>query len=124
MRDLPFVTVFWMDAWKDEENFATAHAIAQNHRPMDVETRGWLIVDDEVGVSVAAERSMQDGHTVYRDRSFIPRVNVKSVAAHRIAPPRKKPKAQRTSPDPAASPAPTRELEPSRSPAKPSTEPT
>lgn len=74
-----FVMVLWDDAWQDQENFATAHGIQSTHEPMPVETVGWLIQDDEVGVSLANERSTQDGHDVFRGRTFIPRAMVRSV---------------------------------------------
>ena len=75
-----YVEVKWLDAWADTENFATAHGIALTHKPMLVRTRGWLIVDDEVGVSVAAEDSLDDGgDIVYRGRTFIPRLMIQSV---------------------------------------------
>ncbi len=84
-----FVQVTWIDAWEDESNFATAHAIAQTHEPMTVRTRGWLLVDDDTGISLAGEDSAQDGHDVFRRRCFIPRVNVKLVEELKFSKPRK-----------------------------------
>jgi hypothetical protein len=74
-----FVEVFWIDAWQDQENFTTLHGVKSTHEPMLVKTRGWLLVDDDMGISLANEDSQQDGHAVYRGRSFIPRVNVREV---------------------------------------------
>lgn len=68
--------VKWDDAWQDQENFATIHGIKQTHEPMLVETMGVLLVDDETGISIANERSTQDGKDVYRGRSFIPRAMI------------------------------------------------
>lgn len=76
---IPFVIVEWDDAWQDQENFATATAVKGSHAPMPIETHGWLLVDDEVGVSIANERSYQDGQPVYRGRTFILRSMVKEV---------------------------------------------
>jgi hypothetical protein len=87
------VIVSWDDAWQDQENFATAHGIAATHEPMPVETIGWLIQDDHVGVSVANEQSTQDGHDVFRGRTFVPRAMIKSVSPFNLTKPRtRKPK--------------------------------
>ena len=91
MDKRPFVMVKWLDAWQDQENFATAHGIASTHEPMPVETMGWLIQDDDVGVSVAKERSTQDGHDVFRGRTFVPRGMIKSVTPFNLSKPRRKP---------------------------------
>ena len=78
-KHLELVLVIWQDAWQDQENFATAHGVQQTHHPMTVQTLGWLLVDDEVGLSVANERSSENGQDVYRGRTFILRQNVVSV---------------------------------------------
>lgn len=85
-----FVFVYWDDAWQDQENFATAHGIATTHEPMPIETAGWLIQDDEIGVSVVNERSTQDGHDVFRGRTFVPRAMIKEVVPVKITRPRLK----------------------------------
>lgn len=83
------VIVKWLDAWQDQENFTTAHGIKATHEPMPVETMGRLIQEDEVGISVANERSTQDGHDVFRGRTFIPRAMVQSVETFNLVRPRK-----------------------------------
>src|SRR5688572_16790655 len=83
---MQFVEVIWDDAWMDDDNFSTAHGLALTHKPMVVKTRGWLIVDDEAGVSVANEESRtEDDGTVFRGRTFIPRAMIKSVTPYRLA---------------------------------------
>lgn len=84
---MQFVEVTWDDAWADDDNFSTAHGLTLTHKPMIVKTRGWLIIDDSVGVSVANERSqdVDDGAEVFRGRTFIPRPMVKSVTPYRLA---------------------------------------
>ena len=85
-----FVEVTWSDAWADDDNFATAHGLALTHKPMEVKTRGWLILDNEIGVSVANEESRtEDDAAVFRGRTFIPRAMVKSVVPYRLAAVRK-----------------------------------
>ena len=83
------VIVSWLDAWQDQENFATAHGIAATHEPMPVETIGWLIQDDSMGVSIVNEQSTQDGHDVFRGRTFVPRAMIQSVTQFNLTKPRK-----------------------------------
>jgi hypothetical protein len=85
MSELVLVRVTWNDAWQDQENFTTQHGVAQTHHPLPVETIGWLLVDDEVGISVANEKSTDSGQTTFRGRTFIPRAMVASVEPFRPA---------------------------------------
>lgn len=87
---MQLVLIVWDDAWADQENFSTAHGIASTHGPMPVETLGWVIQDDAVGISVVNERSTQDGHAVFRGRTFVPRAMIKSVTPFNLTKPRKK----------------------------------
>lgn len=83
---MQFVEVVWLDAWVDDDNFATAHGLALTHKPMVVKTRGWLILDDSIGVSVANEESTtEDDGKVFRGRTFIPRAMIQSVTPYRLA---------------------------------------
>lgn len=84
------VIVQWDDAWQDQENFATAHGIIATHAPLPVETIGWLIQDDDVGISIANEQSTDDGQPVFRGRTFVPRAMVRSVTPYNLAKPRAK----------------------------------
>lgn len=88
MRQL--VIVRWNDAWQDQENFSTAHGIASTHSPMPISTLGWVIQDDEEGISIVNEQSTQDGHDVFRGRTFIPRAMIKSVTPYNLTKPRTK----------------------------------
>ena len=86
----PYIEARWLDAWSDTANFATAHGIALTHKPMLVRTRGWLIVDDEEGISMAAEDSLDDGgEMVFRGRTFIPRAMIQSVTVMKFTRPKK-----------------------------------
>ena len=73
------VLVSWDDAWGDTDGFATLHGIQQTHHPMLVQTLGWLLQDDEMGISLANEQSTADGQPTYRGRTFIPRAMIKDV---------------------------------------------
>lgn len=84
--------VTWDDAWQDQENFATAHGIKSTHSPMLVKTKGDIVQDDELGISLVCESSEQDGQPVYRGRTFIPRAMIRSVDTYILT----KPKAKRS----------------------------
>ncbi len=84
------VLVTWHDAWQDTDNFASAHGIASTHQPLVVNTLGWIIADDEVGISVVNEHSHEDGTERFRGRTFIPRPMVQKVTEFALSKPRKK----------------------------------
>lgn len=86
---LELVLVRWLDAWQDTDNFSTAHGIQQTHAPLVVETLGWIIQDDEQGISIVNEKSKQDGSDTYRGRTFIPRAMVQNVTPYKLVKPRK-----------------------------------
>ena len=77
---LPLVIVVWDDAWTDEQS-VTIEDVRASHKPVVVTTIGWLLLDDEVGVSIANEFY---GGT-YRGRTFILRSMVKSVTPFKLA---------------------------------------
>lgn len=72
-----FVAVTWLDAWGDTAGDATPENVHEKHRPAIMQTVGWLLRDDEVGVSIFCERDTEDGS--YRGRTFIPRGMIKTV---------------------------------------------
>lgn len=87
---LPLVIVQWDDAWTNEMG-VTVEDVRSSHKPMPVQTIGWLLLDDEVGVSLANEH-FDDGS--YRGRTFILRSMVRAMTHHTLVKPRqKKPKA-------------------------------
>lgn len=79
-----FVTVEWDDAWADGVDDTTVDKVHDKHHPIVLETRGWLLADDETGVSLFSERVKDQSS--YRGRTFIPRGMVVSVSDF---PPRK-----------------------------------
>lgn len=107
------VLVLWDDAWQDQENFSSAHGIISTHHPMAVQTLGWLIQDDEVGVSVVNEKSIEDGTEVYRGRTFVPRAMIKSVTPFKLTKvPKKKSRVEDPPPNPSRSGPPDHKGEP------------
>lgn len=78
-QHVPLVECVWNDAWQDDDNFTSIHGAQLTHKAMIVQTIGWLIIDNEVGVRIANERSSDEGGDVYRGITFVPRAMVKSV---------------------------------------------
>lgn len=76
--------VIWDDAWADQDNFATAHGISVTHAPLRVKTLGWIILDDEVGISIANEHGSTDGQDVFRGRTFIPRAMIRDIILYNL----------------------------------------
>lgn len=85
---MEFVEVEWLDAWQDAENFQSAHGITLTHKPLVVKTLGWLMVRDEIGVSIANERTHEAETETFRGRTFIPHGMVQSVTPYRLVRPR------------------------------------
>lgn len=77
MSEPRFVTVVWSDAYADGVEDVTIEHAKEKHRPIVMETRGYMLVDDEVGVSLFHERCREDN--TFRGRTFILRQNVISV---------------------------------------------
>ena len=88
--DKQLVLVFWLDAWADDDNFATTHGITATHAPLPVQTLGWLVHEDELGVSIANEHSTADGSDTWRGRTFIPKAMIKDVIPYNLTKPRTK----------------------------------
>lgn len=74
---LPFVVVVWDDAHSTAAEPYTVDDIP--HRPLKMETRGWLLRDDAEGVSLAPEKYTSDDVTYYRGHTFIPRGMVRTT---------------------------------------------
>ena len=81
----PFVEVVWNDAWVRADEPVTLADVAASHKPMVIHTLGYLLREDEVGVSLANEFYDEDG--TFRGRTFIYRPMLISVKPYR--PPRK-----------------------------------
>ena len=83
---LPLVIVTWHDAWTNELG-VTVEDVRASHKPMVVRTIGWLLLDDEVGVSLANEHFDDES---YRGRTFILRSMVVDVQPFTLTKPRKR----------------------------------
>lgn len=78
-KDPTLVLVVWEDAHADASEALSLEDMAVKHRAAVFQTVGWLIIEDEKGVSVANERCLDAGDEVYRGRTFIPKSLIRSV---------------------------------------------
>lgn len=82
------VRLIWLDAWVDGNEPINLDEAHTKHRPLQITTLGWLIYEDDTGVSVANEHYVDDnGWDVYRGRTFVPRGMV--VSCEPLKKPRK-----------------------------------
>lgn len=84
--DLPLVIVEWNDAWGKAEESVTLADVAATHHPTVIYTLGWVLFEDDKGISLANEHYLD----IYRGRSFIPRELIRSVTPFTLTKPRKK----------------------------------
>jgi hypothetical protein len=73
----PIVIIVWDDAHGTATKDVTENELP--HKPVTMTTLGWLLREDEAGVSVACERYSEDLVDYYRGHTFIPHAMVKSV---------------------------------------------
>ena len=77
-------TVWWNDAHFDGGAFEL-DTLERSHRPIAIGKTGWIIIDDELGVTVAAEwlpkDGANDGQNAYEFRmtAFVPRAMIARV---------------------------------------------
>jgi hypothetical protein len=89
MKDKPLVIVRWNDA---HGSAATSYS-EQNmpHEPKRMATVGWLLKDDDAGVTIMGERCEdRDDETPWRGNTFVPRGMVVEVIP--VSPVRKRKK--------------------------------
>jgi hypothetical protein len=90
VHDKPFVLVQWEDPNSSSVEVITDENIADFHAPEVMETAGWLLRDDEKGVSVANEIYYEKGKPRWRGHTFIVRALIRKVTQVSLAKARKK----------------------------------
>ena len=70
LNERPLVRVEWLDAHESTLQHTDSDI---PHAPLRIETVGWLLRDDDLGVSLAGERIPGENPVNYRAVSFIPR---------------------------------------------------
>ena len=66
-------TVWWNDAQGSATTVISKSSIDEKHKPIVMETMGWVLRDDEQGISICNERYTEEGELSYRGHTFIPR---------------------------------------------------
>ncbi len=85
-----FMECVWKDAWADAVEGTSIKDAADKHKPTVMATRGWLVYEDEEGISLFNERCLDTGEEYYRGRSYILKVNIQSLTALKVLKPRKR----------------------------------
>lgn len=88
----PIVVVRWNDAQSSATKVYTENETAY-HAPIVMETLGWLLKDDDAGVSIVTEVFSEEGLN-YRGHTFVPRGMVIEVIHLPIKPVRSRKRAQ------------------------------
>lgn len=99
-----FVICIWDDAWAESTDAVFQNDAHEKHMPTVMDTRGWLVYEDEKGVSIFNERCLDKGENYYRSRTFIPRTLIRSITEVKLTPPRRKRAPAREEPSPTSNP--------------------
>lgn len=83
MANPALVVVEWNDAWVEGNEPVLLNEVGHAHKPHVIITIGWLLMDDETGISLANEHYKDDN--TYRGRTFIPRGMVGKVTTYKLA---------------------------------------
>jgi hypothetical protein len=70
----------WDDAWTNE-NAVSLQDVGHTHKPEVITTLGWLLKQDDTGVSLANEFYAE----TYRGRTFIPAPMIKSILPFKLS---------------------------------------
>lgn len=87
IMELPFVCVEWEDPWADPTEVISAADAHVKHKPAIYETYGFLLYENDKGVSLTNEECMDDQD--FRGRNFIHRSLIRSVTRYNLSRPRK-----------------------------------
>lgn len=88
--------VVWNDAHGNAHREVTEEELP--HRPIVMTTVGWLLRQDETGVSIANEQALDVDSSCYRGHTFIPAGMIQSVTVVKESKPRsKRPTSQQAS---------------------------
>lgn len=95
MKPLKLVVVEWLDAWVRADEPVTLADVGASHHPEPVTTIGWVLLQDDTGISLANE--VYDGH--YRGRTFVPAGMIESITPYKLTKARQ-PKTKPAAPSP------------------------
>lgn len=98
--DPSYCVVIWDDAWSDAVAAVSPKDAPELHKAARYETRGWVLVNDERGISIFPERCIDDGDVSYRGRTFIPKQLIVAVTEVNLTS-KRKPRNEKVHPVPA-----------------------
>ena len=87
---IPFVQVVWEDAWGTPVEDLSIKEVPDKHVACVKTTRGWLLLENEKGLSLSSERYCEEGEDRYVGRSFIPTKMIVSITPLRVSEQKKK----------------------------------
>lgn len=87
MRNSHIVIVVWDDAHGSAHREVTEDDMP--HRPLVMQTIGWLLRQDELGISIANEYCSDAESACYRGHTFVPIGLIRSVTPFTLSTPRK-----------------------------------
>ena len=82
-----FSELTWIDAWCDGVDDTTPEDVHMKHKPLLMITRGWVLKNDEIGVSMFYERCLDPPS--FRGRTFVPAAMVRSLEPYPKPKPRR-----------------------------------
>ena len=85
MTEPKLMVLTWNDAWCEAGTEVSLKDVHETHKPVIIETVGWILLSDEEGVSIANEKT---GPDTYRGRTFVLASMVISIKPYRV--PRKR----------------------------------
>lgn len=88
VQKLPLAVVEWLDAWVDGNDPVNLADAAATHKPKVVVTIGWVLLQNNHGISIANEHYGDED--TYRGRTFIPAAMIKSITIMNLSKPRTK----------------------------------
>jgi hypothetical protein len=92
--------------WDDAHGSATKDVTEKElpHGPVTMTTMGWILREDDIGISIACERFGDEGVDYYRGHTFIPHGLIKSCTKFNLSASPRKPRHAKnpSAPPPAA----------------------
>ncbi len=83
MIDATKGSVWWNDPQASATDVIDNTTIKNAHKPILVETLGWILLDDEDGISICNERYKSGAEWQYRGHTFIIRSLIVKVSKRR-----------------------------------------
>ena|SRR3990167_9633247 len=87
LPSLPFAICSWKDAWIDGTEAVALNDVHLNHKASMHHTAGWVLFNNDEGLSIANEYCSED--ETYRGRTYIPAGMILKLEIYSLTKPRK-----------------------------------